>query len=141
MVTTQNLETRSFFDIQYKKLLVQNIQTIGFQLRTETEILVHFCGKGQVVLTLKFKKIRLTEEFYSNQVYLHHFASYNEQRGSRIGALAACIGRVTLPFAKKYVLPAAKKIDKEMLVQFRVSPRSLIFLQSENRQLRLLKQL
>ena len=56
VVTTQNLETRSFFDLQYKKLLVQNIQTISIQLRTETGILVPFCGKGQVVLTLKFKK-------------------------------------------------------------------------------------
>jgi len=56
VVTTQKLETRSFFDLQYKKLLVQNIQTISIQLRTETGILVPFCGKGQVVLTLKFKK-------------------------------------------------------------------------------------
>ena len=56
VVTIQNLETRSFFDLQYKKLLVQNIQTIGIQLRKETGILVPFCGKGQVVLTLKLKK-------------------------------------------------------------------------------------
>ena len=56
LVTTQNLETRSFFDLQYKKLLVQNIHTISIQLRTETGILVPFRGKGQVVLTLKFKK-------------------------------------------------------------------------------------
>ena len=56
LVTTQKLETRSFFDLQYKKLLVQNIQTISIQLRTETGILVPFCGRGQVVLTLKFKK-------------------------------------------------------------------------------------
>ena len=56
LVTTENLETRSFFDLQYKKLLVQNIHTISIQLRTETGILVPFSGKGQVVLTLKFKK-------------------------------------------------------------------------------------
>ena len=55
VVTSQNLETRSVFDLQYKKLLVQNIQTISIQLRTETGILVPFCGKVQVVLTLKFK--------------------------------------------------------------------------------------
>ena len=56
VVTTQNLETRSFFDLQYKKLLVQNIQTISIQLRTVIGILVPVCGKGQVVLTLILKK-------------------------------------------------------------------------------------
>ena len=49
------------------------------------------------------------EDYYSKQVYLPHFASYNRQRGSGIGALAAGIGRVALPFAKIYILPAAKK--------------------------------
>ena len=54
------------------------------------------------------------EDYYSKQVYLPHFASYNRQRG---GALAAGIGRVALPFAKNFVLPAAKKIGKKLLVQ------------------------
>ena len=49
------------------------------------------------------------EDYYSKQVYLPHFASYNRQRGSGIGALAAGIGRVALPFAKNIILPAAKK--------------------------------
>ena len=49
------------------------------------------------------------EDYYSKQVYLPHFASYNRQRGSRIGALAAGIGRVALPFAKNFISPAAKK--------------------------------
>jgi len=57
------------------------------------------------------------EDYYSKQVYLPHFTSYNRQRGSGIGALAAGIGRVALPFAKNYILPAAKKIGKELLVQ------------------------
>ena len=43
------------------------------------------------------------EDYYSKQVYLPHFASYNRQRGSGIGALAAGIGRVALPFAKNFI--------------------------------------
>ena len=56
LLKPQNLERRSFVDLQYKKLLTQNFQTISIQLRTETGSLVPFFGTGQVVLTLKFKK-------------------------------------------------------------------------------------
>ena len=45
------------------------------------------------------------------------FSSYNRQRGSGIGPLAAEIGRTALPFAKKNLLPAAKNIGKELLTQ------------------------
>ena len=79
------------------------------------------------------------EDYYSKQVYLPHFASYNRQRGSGIGALAAGIGRVALPFAKNFILPAAKQLAKNC--SFKVSLRSLMLLQSENRHVRLLKQL
>ena len=57
VVTTQGLEWRLFIDLQYKKLLVQNIHTISIQLICETGNLVSFFGTGQVVLTLKFKKL------------------------------------------------------------------------------------
>ena len=79
------------------------------------------------------------EDYYSKQVYLPHFARNNRQRGSGIGALAAGISRVALPFAKIFILPAAKKIGNELLVQSVL--RSLMLLQSENRHVRLLKQL
>ena len=43
--------------LDYKKLLVNNIQSIGVNLRTETGRLVSFAGRGgKVVLNLKFKK-------------------------------------------------------------------------------------
>ena len=80
------------------------------------------------------------EDYYSKQVYLPHFASYNRQRGSGIGALAAGIGRVALPFAKNFILPAAKK-KLAQNCSFKVSLRSLMLLQSKNRHVRLLKQL
>jgi len=57
------------------------------------------------------------ENYYSQQVNLPHFASYGRQRGSGIGAFAAGIGRIAMPFAKKLLLPAAKKIGKELILQ------------------------
>ena len=57
------------------------------------------------------------EDYYAKQVFLPHFSSYDRQRGSGIGALAAGYGRVALPFLKKYLLPAAKNFGKETLTQ------------------------
>ena len=46
-----------FSNLDYKKLLVNNIQSIAVNLRTETSRLVPFAGGGRkVVLTLKFQK-------------------------------------------------------------------------------------
>ena len=46
-----------------------------------------------------------------------HFTGHYRQRGSGFGALAAGIGRFAFPLARKFILPAAKKIGRELLVQ------------------------
>ena len=46
-----------------------------------------------------------------------HFSGHYRQRGSGFGALAAGIGRVALPLARKFLWPAAKKIGRDLLVQ------------------------
>lgn len=57
------------------------------------------------------------EEYYAQQAAMPHFSGYYRQRGSGFGALAAGIGRFALPVAKKILLPAAKKIGRELLTQ------------------------
>ena len=57
------------------------------------------------------------DSYYSNQASLPHFSGYYRQRGSGFGALARGIGRFALPLAKKYLLPAAKTIGKELIAQ------------------------
>ena len=47
----------------------------------------------------------------------HIFPDTNRQRGSGFGALAAGIGRIALPLARKFLWPAAKKIGRDLLVQ------------------------
>ena len=46
-----------------------------------------------------------------------HFSGHYRQRGSGFGALAIGIGQVALPLARKFIVPAAKRIGKELLVQ------------------------
>ena len=56
------------------------------------------------------------EQYYAKQASLPHFCGRYRQRGSGIGALAAGIGRVSITFARRVVLPAAKKMDREHLM-------------------------
>ena len=49
------------------------------------------------------------KQYYAKQASLPHFSGHSRQRGSRFGALAAGFGRITIPFARQVVLPAAKK--------------------------------
>ena len=59
------------------------------------------------------------ETYYSKQASqsMPHFSGHYRQRGSGCGALAAGIGRVALPLARKFLWPAAKKIGRVLLVQ------------------------
>ena len=57
------------------------------------------------------------EAYYHNQATMPHFSGHYRQPGSGFGALAVGIGRVALPLARKFIVPAAKRIGKELLVQ------------------------
>lgn len=57
------------------------------------------------------------DSYYNNQLNGPHFAGHYRQRGSGFGALALGIGRVALPIARKFILPTAKKVGRELLSQ------------------------
>ena len=59
------------------------------------------------------------EAYYCNQASqsMPHFSGHYRQRGNGFGALATGIGRVSLPLARKFLWPAAKKIGPDLLVQ------------------------
>ena len=58
------------------------------------------------------------DSYYANQATsLPHFSGHYGQRGSGFGALAAGIGRVALTLARRFILPTAKRIGKELLKQ------------------------
>ena len=52
------------------------------------------------------------EAYYHNQATMPHFSGHYRQRGSGFGALAISIGRVTLPLARKFIVPTAKLIGR-----------------------------
>ena len=58
------------------------------------------------------------ESYYTYQASaLSYFSGNYRQRGSGFGALVSCIGRIALPLARKFIVPAAKRVGKELLLQ------------------------
>ena len=51
----------------------------------------------------------------SRQVEIPYYRAVGRQRGRGFGSLAQVIGRTAIPFLRKYVVPAAKRIGADML--------------------------
>ena len=51
----------------------------------------------------------------SRQVEIPYYRPAGRQRGRGFGALAQVFGRTAIPFLRKYVVPAAKRIGADML--------------------------
>ena len=79
------------------------------------------------------------DNYYHHQASANmpHFSGHYRQRGSGFGALAAGIGRFALPLARKFILPAAKKIGRELLVQG--APELIDVVTTKNHQNKLLR--
>ena len=51
----------------------------------------------------------------SRQVEIPYYRAVGRPRGREFGALAQVIGRTAVPFLRKYIVPAAKRIGADML--------------------------
>ena len=51
----------------------------------------------------------------SRQVEIPYYRGVGRQRGRGFGALAKVVGRTAITFLPKYVVPAAKRIDADIL--------------------------
>ena len=51
----------------------------------------------------------------SRQVEIPYYRAVGRQRGRGFGALAQVFGRTTIPFLRKYVVPAAKRVGADLL--------------------------
>ena len=51
----------------------------------------------------------------SNTLELPYYKGIGRQRGRGFGALAQVIGRTTIPFLRKYIVPAAKRVGADLL--------------------------
>ena len=51
----------------------------------------------------------------SRQVEIPYYRAVGRQRGRGFGALTQVIGRTAIPFLRKYVVPAAKRVGADLL--------------------------
>ena len=51
----------------------------------------------------------------SRQVEIPYYRGVGRERGRGFGALAQVIGRTAIPFLRKYIVPAAKRIGADLL--------------------------
>ena len=51
----------------------------------------------------------------SSTLELHYYKGFERQRGRGFGALAQGIGRTAIPFFRKYMVPAAKRMGADLL--------------------------
>ena len=51
----------------------------------------------------------------SNTLELPYYKGIGRQRGRGFGALAQVIGRTAIPFLRKYIVPAAKRVSADLL--------------------------
>ena len=51
----------------------------------------------------------------SNTLELPYYKGIGRQRGRGFGALAQVIGRTAVPFLRKYIVPAAKRVGVDLL--------------------------
>ena len=51
----------------------------------------------------------------SRQVEISYYRAVGRQRGRRFGALAQVIERTAIPFLRKYIVPAAKRVGADLL--------------------------
>ena len=51
----------------------------------------------------------------SRQIEIPYYRAVGRQRGRGFGALAQVIGRTALPFLRKYIIPAAKRVGADLL--------------------------
>ena len=51
----------------------------------------------------------------SREVKIQYYRGFGRQRGRGLGALAQVIGRTAIPFSRKYIVPAAKRVGADSL--------------------------
>ena len=56
------------------------------------------------------------EQNYAKQASLPHFSGHYRQQGSGFGSLAAGIDHVAITFARRAILPAAKRLGREHMM-------------------------
>ena len=89
--------------------------TFPTQINNVTDNNIVYYKKDRVIASMKVEKDKISRPYLGETAKItkgEYTSRHYRQRGSGFGALALGIGRVALPLARKFVIPAAKKNRK-----------------------------
>ena len=114
---------QTFSNLQFRPLLRNSFHSIHIDLRDTSGEKIPFLSVSISRLVLMFGKVFSIHfqhiQYYkmvaSRQVEFPNYRAVGRRRGRGFGALAQVIGRTAIPFLRKNVVPAAKRIGADML--------------------------
>ena len=123
LTTGQYMNYQTFSNLQFRPLLKTSFHSIHIHLRDTSGEKLPFVSVGITRLILMFKKAsnihfypkRLYKMVASRQVEIPFYRCVGRQRGRGFSALAQVIGRSAIPFLRKYIVPAAKRVAAVLL--------------------------
>ena len=123
LITGKYTNYQAFRNLQFRALLTISFRSIQHDLRDTSSGKTPFVSVGITRLVLFFRETSdihfLTKRRYkmmaSGQVEIPSYRGIGRQRGRGFGALAKLNGRTAVPFLRKYIVPAAKRVVADML--------------------------
>ena len=123
ITTGQYMNYQTFSNLQFRPLLKNSFHSIHINLRDPSGEKIPFVSVGITRLVLMFRKAsnihfqpkKRYKVVASRQVEIPYYRSVGRQRGRGFGALAQVIGRTAIPFLRKYIVPAAKRVGADLL--------------------------
>ena len=123
ITTGQYMNYQTFSNLQFRPLLKNSFHSIHIDLRDTSGERVPFVSVGITRLVLMFREAsnihfqskRRYKMVALRQVEISYCRGVGRQRGRGFGALAQVIGRTAIPFLRKYIVPAAKRVGADLL--------------------------
>ena len=123
ITTGQYMNYQTFSNLQFRPLLKNSFHSIHIDLRDTSGEKIPFVSVGITRLVLMFREAsnihfqpkRRYKMVASRQVEIPFYRGVGRQRGRGFGALAQVIGRTAIPFLRKYINPAAKRVGADLL--------------------------
>ena len=114
---------QTFSNLQFRPLLKNSVHGIHIDLRDKSGEKIPFVSVSITRLVLMFRKVssihfqpkRRYKRVASRQVEIPYYRGVGRQRGRGFGALAQINGRTAIPFFRKYIVPAAKRVGADLL--------------------------
>ena len=123
ITTGQYMNNQTLSSLQFRPLLKIAFHSIHIDLRDTSGEKIPFVSVGVTRLVLMFRKVSSIQFYHiryyktvaSRQVEIPYYRAVGIQKGRGLGALAQVTGRTAIPFLRKYIVPAAKRVGADLL--------------------------